>query len=117
MPATGILQDAINATKTALTGLGLKVIDDPRTARPYCVMVELPTLDAFTSNVGDITITIKVLGIPPANKTAAEYLLTTVDQIMNSNIAVTEARPSTADYGGGQFPTYDITSRIAVRRN
>jgi ABC-type Zn uptake system ZnuABC Zn-binding protein ZnuA len=117
MPATGILQDAISATTAALTALGLKVIDDPRQARPYCVMVELPVLDAFTSNVGDITITIKVLGIPPANKTAAEYLLTTVDAIMNSNIAITDARPSTADYGGGQFPTYDITSRIAVRRN
>ena len=117
MAATGILQDAITATKTALTALGLQVIDDPRNARPYCVMVELPTLDAFTSNVGDITITIRVLGIPPANKTAAEYLLTTVDAIMNSPIAITDARPSTADYGGGQFPTYDITSRIAVRRN
>lgn len=116
MPATGILQNAITATKTALLALNLQVIDDPRQARPYCVMIELPELNAFTSNVGDITITIKVLGIPPANKTAAEYLLTTVDAIMNSPIAVTDARPSSADYGGGQFPTYDITSRIAVRR-
>ena len=57
MAATGILQDAITATKTALTALGLQVIDDPRNARPYCVMVELPTLDAFTKNVGDITLT------------------------------------------------------------
>lgn len=117
MAATGILQDALTATVNALNALNLKVVDDPRNARPYSVMVELPTLDAFTSNVGDITITIRVLGIPPANKTAAEYLLTTVDKIMNSPIAVTEARPSTADYGGQTLPTYDITSRIAVRRN
>lgn len=117
MAATGILQDAITATKTALTALGLTVVDDPRAARPYSVMVELPTVDAFTSNVGDITIIIKVLGIPPSNKTTAEYLLTTADTILNSPIAITDIRPSTAEYGGQTMPTYDLTSRIAVRRN
>lgn len=117
MAATGVLQDALTATINALTALNLTVVDNPQNARPFSVMVELPDLDAFTFNVADITITIRVLGVPPANKTAAEYLLTTVDRIMNSPIAVTSARPSTADYGGQTLPTYDITSRIAVRRN
>lgn len=117
MAATGILQDAITATKNALAALSLTVVDDPRAARPYSVMVELPEVEAFTSNVGDITITIKVLGIPPSNKTTAEYLLTTADRIMNSPIAITSIRTGTAEYGGQQIPTYDLTSRIAVRRN
>lgn len=117
MAATGILQDAITATKNALAALSLTVVDDPRNARPYSVMIELPTVDAFTYNVGDISITIRILGVPPSNKTTAEYLLTTADRIMNSPIAITDIRPGTADYGGQQIPTYDLTSRIAVRRN
>jgi hypothetical protein len=32
MAATGILYEAVNATKTALTALGLKPVTDPRNA-------------------------------------------------------------------------------------
>lgn len=117
MAATGILADAVNAVKTALTALGLKPVTDPRNARPYTVMIELPTLDAFTFNVGDIRVPIKVLGSPPGNQDSGDYLMTKVDQIMNSPIAIVDGRPGLATYGGQDIPTYEMTVAIAVRRN
>ena len=117
MAATGILAEAVTATKTALTALGLKPVTDPRNARPLSVMIELPTLDAFTYNVGDIRLVIRVLAGPPGNQDSGDYLMTTVDTIMNSSIAVVDARPGNASYGGQDIPTYDLTVAIAVKRN
>jgi len=117
MAATGILADAVNAIKTQLTTLGLKPVTDPRNARPMSVMIELPVMTSFTYNVGDFRIPVRILAAPPANSDAADYLLTTTDLIMNSPIAVTDARPGNANYGGQDIPTYDLTVAIAVRRN
>lgn len=117
MPAGGILIDAVNACKTALTGLGLVPVTDPRNARPLSVLIELPSVDAFTYNVGDIELRLRVLAPPPGNQDAGDYLMTIADQIMNSTIAVTDIRPGLATYGGQELPTYDLTVAVAVRRN
>jgi hypothetical protein len=117
MSATGILADAIEAITDALAALGFTAVTDPRQARPYTVMVELPRLDAFNYNVGDISTTVRILGVPPANKNATDYLITAVDTIMNSDIAVIDGRPSLATYGNQDLPTYDLTVRIAVQRS
>jgi hypothetical protein len=117
MAATGILYEAVNATKTALTALGLKPVTDPRNARPLSVMIELPTLDAFTYNVGDIRLVIRVLAGPPGNQDSGDYLMNTVDTIMNSPIAIVDGRPSLASYGEQMLPCYDMTVAVAVRRN
>jgi hypothetical protein len=117
MPAGGILIDAVNACKTALTGLGLVPITDPRNARPLSVLIELPTVDAFTYNVGNIELRLRVLAPPPGNQDAGDYLMTIADQIMNSTIAVTDIRPGLATIGGQDLPTYDLTVAVAVRRN
>jgi hypothetical protein len=117
MPASGILVDAVNAVKTALTGLGLVPVTDPRNARPLSVLIELPTVDAFTYNVGDIQLRLRVLAPPPGNQDAGDYLMTIADQIMNSTIAVTDLRPGLATVGSQDLPTYDLTVAVAVRRN
>jgi hypothetical protein len=117
MAATGILVDAVNAIATALTALGLKPVTDPRNARPMSVMIELPVMTSFTYNVGDFRIPVRVLAAPPSNSDSGNYLMSTVDTIMNSSIAVTDARPGNANYGGQDIPTYDLTVAIAVRRN
>jgi len=117
MAATGILIEAVNAIKTQLTALGLKPVTDPRNARPLTVLIELPTLDAFTYNVGDIRVPIKVLAPPPGNQDSADYLMTTVDTIINSPIAIVDGRPGLASYGGQELPTYEMTVAVAVRRN
>ena len=117
MPAGSILIDAVNACKTALTGLGLVPVTDPRNARPLSVLIELPSVDAFTYNVGDIELRLRVLAPPPGNQDAGDYLMTIADQIMNSTIAVTDLRPGLSTVGGQDLPTYDLTVAVAVRRN
>jgi hypothetical protein len=117
MPASGILVDAVNAVKTQLTALSLVPITDPRNARPMSVLIELPTVTAFTYNVGNIDIRLRVLAPPPGNQDAGDYLMTIADQIMNSPIAVTDLRPGLVSVGGQDLPSYDLTVAVAVRRN
>jgi hypothetical protein len=81
------------------------------------VLIELPTVDAFTYNVGDVSLRLRVLAPPPGNQDAADYLMTIADSIMNSPIAITDIRPGLAIIGGQELPTYDLTARIAVKRN
>lgn len=117
MAATGILAEAISAISADLTGLGYKVVTDPRNARPLTVLIELPTLDAFTYNVGDIRVRARILAAPPGNQDATDWLISQVDTIMASDIAVTSGSPGLASYGGQEIPTYDLTIAVAVRRN
>jgi hypothetical protein len=116
-PYVNIFATAVSEVKTQLIALGLKPVTDPRNARPLSVMIELPTFDAFTYNVGDIRLTVRVLAPPPGNQDAGDYLLKVTDQIMNSPIAVTDGRPGFATYGGQELPCYDLTVAVAVRRN
>ena len=117
MPASGILVDAVNAVKTQLTSLSLVPITDPRNARPMSVLIELPSVTAFTYNVGDMRLTLRILAPPPGNQDAGDYLMTIADQIMNSPIAVTDLRPGLVSVGGQDLPSYDLTVAVAVRRN
>lgn len=116
MPASGILYESVQVVKTALSGLGLVPITDPRNARPMSVLIELPTVSAFTYNVGDITLRCRVLAPPPGNQDAGDYLMTLADQIMNSAIAVTDLSPGVVSVGGQDLPSYDLTVRVAVQR-
>jgi hypothetical protein len=92
-------------------------ITDPRNVRPLSVLIELPTVSAFTYNVGDIELRLRIMAPPPGNQDAGDYLMTIADQIMNSAIAVTDLRPGLASVGGQELPTYDLTVAVAVRRN
>ena len=119
MAASGILWQAVSSTKTAIEALntGYEVVVDPRNARPMTFMIELPTVDSFTYNVGDIRLRVRICAPPPGNQDASNWLLTQADAIMNSPIAVTELRPGVMINGGGQeLPTYDLTVAVAVRR-
>ena len=117
MPAAGIFIDAVNTVKESLQDLNLLPVTDPRNARPGTVMIELPTFDAFTFNVADVRLTIRVLAPAPGNQDSGDYLMKTVDTIMNSEIAVIDGRPGFATYGNQDLPTYDLTIGVAMRRN
>ena len=116
-PSVDILLTAVNACKTELTTLGLVPVTDPRNARPQSVLIELPTVDSFTYNVGNITLRLRVLAPPPGNSDSGVYLMKIADQIMNSPIAVTDLRPGLVTVGGQDLPSYDLTVAVAVRRN
>jgi hypothetical protein len=42
--------------------------------------------------------------------------MTIADQIMNSAIAVTDLSPGVVSVGGQDLPTYDLTVRVAIKR-
>ncbi len=115
--ASGIFIEAQNALVSTITGLGFKPVTDPRNVRPLTVLINPPTFDSFTYNVGDLTFTISVVAAPPANQDAVDYLLTSVDTLMNSALPITSGRPSVVTIGGQELPAYDLTVRIASRRN
>ena len=117
MSSSGILYDAVTKCKTALTDLGLVPVTDPRNARPLSVLIELPTVSAFTYNVGDVELRLRVLAPPPGSQDAGDYLMQIADQIMNSPIAVTDLRPGLASIGGQELPTYDLTVKLSIQRN
>jgi len=115
--ASGLFIDAINAVVSRITALGYVAVTDPRNARPLTVFVELPTFEAYTSNVADITIGLRVLGAPPGNQDATDYILTVADALYaDPGLAIVRGVPSTAAIGSQELPAYDLTVRISSRR-
>ena len=112
----GIFTDTIDAVSASLTALGLKPVTDSRNARPLTVFVELPTFTCFNNQIADITVDLRVLGAPPGNQDASDYILGVVDTIMNSPLAVISGNPSIAQIGSQELPAYDLTIRIASKR-
>lgn len=118
MPASGIFADSRTAIVNALTALGVVSVTDPRNARPLTVLINPPTFDAFTYNVGDIRFELLIVAAPPGNQDAEDYLITTADTIMASTtLAVTGGRPVSVTVGDQQIPAYSLTVAIAARRN
>lgn len=115
--ASGIFIEARDALATTITNLGYKVVTDSRNVRPLTVLINPPTFDSFTFNVGDITFIISVVAAPPANQDAIDWLLTQVDTLMNSALPITNGQPAVVSIGGQELPAYDLTVRISSRRN
>ena len=112
----GLFTDSIDALSASLSALGLVPVTDPRNARPLTVFIELPTFTCFNNQIADITIDLRVLGAPPGNQDATDYILGVVDTIMNSSLAVVSGSPSVATIGSAELPAYDLTIRIASQR-
>ena len=111
--ANGIFRDSITVVSGIITGLGLVPVTDPRNARPLTVFLELPTWDTFAKHVADVTMRLRILGAPPGNQDAADYLLKTAWTLINSSLAVTSGQPSVALIGSQELPCYDLTIRLA----
>jgi hypothetical protein len=108
--------EAVDQLVQDINDLGYECYADPRAARPFSVFVELPFFDGFTNRVADVTITARCLASPPGNANSAKWLLETVDTIMAANLAVVAGRPTVAVIGEQSIPAYDLTIRLAVRR-
>jgi hypothetical protein len=110
------LDDAVTKVTTALTSANVPWTAEPGAARPNCVLVELPTFSAFAKAIGEVTVTVRVLGSPPGNTATNKWILDTVETICASPIAVVGGRPSTADYGNQQLPAYDLEVKVGTNR-
>ncbi len=116
MAGSGFLVDAIDDIKTAITAVGLVPVTDPRNARPLSAFIEAPRFSSFNNNIADITIIVRVLAPPPGNDDALQYLMTKVDAMMGSDLAISAGEPSTAIIGEQQLPAYDLTINLSTRR-
>ena len=85
-------------------------------ARPKCVMVELPSFTEYARHVRDVTVRLRVCGSPPGNANTNAWIMNTVQAILDTSIVVDGGQPSTADYGGQQLPTYDLSVRIGTNQ-
>lgn len=112
----GFLQDAIDLCADALTDAGITWAYDPGTIRPKCVMIELPDFSVYARAVADVRIRLRVCGSPPGNKANNEFILSTVEEILQSEVIVESGSPGTAEYGNQQLPTYDLIGRIGTNR-
>jgi hypothetical protein len=112
----GIFRYSINDVVAVLEAIPVTAVTDPRNARPGTVFVELPTFTVFTQHIADVTMTLRVLGAPPGNTDAANWILQIVDLIMDSDLAVIDGRPTMASIGQQDLPAYDLTIRLASRR-
>ncbi len=117
MSATGIFADAQSTVVATLTALGLKTVTDVRNARPITVLVDPPTFTCFNSNIAEIEIDLKVLAAPPGNADAVDYLITTADTIMDSDLSLIRGIPGVMTIGGQEVPTYDLTVRVGTQRS
>ena len=117
MTAAGIFAAAQATVVSTLTALGLKVVTDVRNARPLTVLVNPPTFTAFNSNIAEIEIDLSVLAAPPANQDQIDYLITTADTIMNSDLSMIRGIPGVTQIGGQEVPTYDLTIRVSTARS
>ena len=117
MTASGIFSAAQAELVGSLQALGLAVVTDPRNARPMSVLVDPPTFTCFNSNVADIETSLKVIAAPPANQDAVDYLITTADTIMDSEISLIRGIPGVMLIGGQEVPTYDLTVRVSTQRS
>jgi hypothetical protein len=81
---SGIFTDTIDTVSASLTALGLKPVTDSRNARPLTVFVELPTFTCFNNQIADITVDLRVLGAPPGNQDASDYIQSTGSHLRQS---------------------------------
>ena len=115
MTAVGPLNDARTAIAAQVTATGYTPVTDPRNARPLTVFIELPTIVAVTHKVLDLTFTLRVLGAPPGNLDALDWVFTAVDKlIQNRELAIVAGSPSLAQIGTQELPAYDLTVRYGT---
>ena len=117
MTASGIFIAAQTTLVDSLKALGLAVVTDIRNARPMTVLVDPPTFTTFNSNIAQIEFSVKILAAPPGNSDAANYLMTTADVIMNSEISLISGNPGLLLAGGQDIPTYELTVRVSTARS
>lgn len=116
MAATGRLADAVAALVDKLTTAGFRAVTDPRNLAPRCVFIQLPTFTTLNANIADITVPIQVIASPPGNSDATDYLMTSVETLMQSGLAITEGYPITLIVGDMELPAYQLITRLGTRR-
>jgi hypothetical protein len=106
---TDLFNEAIDDLTTKLQSIsGLQVVNDPRNIVPPCVLINMPSFDAFNYNIAKLEFVLQVITLGPGNLDAGRSLLNMCAQLMAANVAVTSGRPTNVDIGSTVLPAYEI---------
>jgi hypothetical protein len=93
---------------------GLRVFDDPRNINVPCCIVEAPSIAMATNVVADMEFRVVIVGMGTGDNRTLDQLLDLADLVREAQIGLTQARPTTVDYGGAAYPAYELTINTKV---
>ena len=111
MPATGLLNEAMQDLKATLTAVtGLRVVSDPTKIVPNCVFLDAPSFETIAGggNIVRVTIPVKVIGSGTAAQNVLENILSIVATVRGSSDVIMAGQPSSLEMGGATYPAYDL---------
>lgn len=88
---------------------GLTVFDDPRNLNPPCAFVDAPVVRMNSNLVFDMTFTVRIIGIGPADYQCLSTLLELADKVRRAQIGLTDVRPSVTTIGAQEYASYELT--------
>jgi len=93
---------------------GLTVFNDPRNINVPCAIVEAPVIQVVTNVVADMEFRVVIVGQGVGDNRTLDQLLDLADLVRTAQIGLTDARPTTVDYGGATYAAYELTIRTKV---
>ena len=98
-----------NVVDKLQTITGLTVYDDPRNLNPPCAFVDAPVIRMNSNLVFDMTLTVRIIGIGPADYQCLSRLLTLADLVRRAQIGLTDVRPAVTTIGSQDYASYELT--------
>lgn len=111
----GALVDAVVSIETALAGISMPVIVDPRSIRPSVVLIEPPSITGISAGITHLDVTLTVTSPPPGDRKSIDRMLDTVDEIIEL-IPISAGQFGLTATGGQELPSYQLTAPIKIRR-
>jgi len=93
---------------------GLTVFNDPANINAPCIIVEAPLISVVTNVVAHMEFKVVVVGLGKGDNRTLDQLLDLADLVRGAQIGLTEARPTTVDYGGARYAAYELTIHTKV---
>ena len=116
MAYTDLFNTGLDSLATTMQTIsGLPVVTDPRNILPGCVLIQAPSIDAWSSRVAKMTFPVTVIGSGPGNLDALRALLAINAKLLDKKIGLTSAEPTTANIGGTEQPAYRCLIAIEVQ--
>ena len=111
----GMFKDGYDQLVTELQTIsGLTVFNDPRNINPPCAILEAPSITLTTNVNADMQFRVVIVGQGTGDNRTLDQLLDLADLVREAQIGLTEARPTTIDYGGQAYPAYELTISTKV---
>ena len=119
MPATGLLNEAMDDLKATLTAVtGLRIITDPTKIVPNCVYLDAPSFETIAGggNIIRMTIPVRVIGSGPAGLPVLQNILSIVATVLGSSVVIMAGQPSMLEIGGAMYPAYDLQMAMQAQK-